>query len=237
MKIYTKGGDAGETSLFDQTRVSKADPRVEAYGEIDELNALLGVVLAMLTDAELRDPLVDIQRDLFAVGAMLADPRARIAARVTKAVGRRTSPGSKPGSTRSAERRRCDASFSPAARRAVPDCNVADGAAERAGAGRTRSGCLRAGPATYVNRLSDLLFVMARAQSSGGRARTGWYVATVEAAYARCRRPARDHEAFPSPRTCRTGDAAAHRRDLCVCPDGRRFRRRSASRTRTVCAT
>ena len=44
MKIYTKTGDAGETSLFDNTRVSKADARVDAYGEVDELNACLGAV-------------------------------------------------------------------------------------------------------------------------------------------------------------------------------------------------
>ena len=46
MKIYTKTGDAGETSLFDNSRVSKADPRVDAYGEVDEVNACLGAAIA-----------------------------------------------------------------------------------------------------------------------------------------------------------------------------------------------
>ena len=48
MKIYTKTGDAGETSLFDNSRVSKADPRVDAYGEVDEVNACLGAALAAI---------------------------------------------------------------------------------------------------------------------------------------------------------------------------------------------
>ena len=55
MQIYTKTGDAGETSLFDNTRVSKADPRVDAYGEVDELNASLGAARAPGVDADLAD--------------------------------------------------------------------------------------------------------------------------------------------------------------------------------------
>ena len=85
MKIYTKTGDAGETSLFDNTRVSKADSRVDAYGEVDELNACLGAVRAVLQDSDLSATLERIQRDLFAVGARLADPSSRIAGRITKA--------------------------------------------------------------------------------------------------------------------------------------------------------
>ena len=83
--LYTKTGDAGETGLFDGTRVSKADPRVAAYGDVDELNAWLGLVRAHTTDAEIASVLEQIQRDLFALGALLADPRHRIAARVDKA--------------------------------------------------------------------------------------------------------------------------------------------------------
>jgi len=85
VKIYTKGGDNGETSLFDNTRVSKADARVDAYGEVDELNACLGVVRAALDDVDLEQTVVIIQRELFAVGARLADPASRIAGRVVKA--------------------------------------------------------------------------------------------------------------------------------------------------------
>jgi len=85
VKIYTRTGDAGDTSLFDGTRVRKHDARVDAYGEVDELNACLGVARSALVDRELDDELAQIQRDLFAIGARLADPAAKIAERVTKA--------------------------------------------------------------------------------------------------------------------------------------------------------
>lgn len=82
VKIYTKTGDLGETGLFDGTRVQKDVPRVEAYGDVDELNALLGVILSFIQDdEELRTHLLTIQRDLFALGAQLADPSARVEAR------------------------------------------------------------------------------------------------------------------------------------------------------------
>src|SRR5262245_36436169 len=79
MKIYTRTGDTGETSLFDGTRVSKADDRVDAYGEIDELNAWLGLERASAIDPDLDAALGQIQRDLFGVGAELADPGNKIA--------------------------------------------------------------------------------------------------------------------------------------------------------------
>ncbi|MGE3956865.1 MAG: cob(I)yrinic acid a,c-diamide adenosyltransferase [Vicinamibacterales bacterium] len=85
MKIYTRTGDTGDTALFDNSRVSKADPRVDAYGEVDELNAWLGLVRAHPIDPDLADAIVHIQRDLFAVGAQLADPAEKLADRVTKA--------------------------------------------------------------------------------------------------------------------------------------------------------
>ena len=83
MKIYTKTGDAGETSLFDNSRVTKADPRVDAYGEVDEVNACLGAAIAAGMSDDIATVLVTIQKDLFAVGARLADPASRIADRVT----------------------------------------------------------------------------------------------------------------------------------------------------------
>jgi cob(I)alamin adenosyltransferase len=85
VRIYTKTGDSGETSLFDNTRVPKSHPRVEAYGDVDELNACLGAARAAAADPELDAVLEAIQRQLFAVGARLADPAERIAARVEKA--------------------------------------------------------------------------------------------------------------------------------------------------------
>jgi cob(I)alamin adenosyltransferase len=85
VKIYTRTGDTGETALFDNSRVSKADPRVDAYGEVDELDAWIGLVRAGSIDADIDAALVHIQRDLFAVGAQLADPAGKLADRVTKA--------------------------------------------------------------------------------------------------------------------------------------------------------
>ncbi|MGQ4809744.1 Cobalamin adenosyltransferase [Candidatus Entotheonellaceae bacterium PAL068K] len=82
VKIYTKTGDCGDTGLFDGSRVSKDSPRVAAYGDVDELNAVLGLALAFIrNDEELRACLLQVQRDLFAVGALLADPSARVEAK------------------------------------------------------------------------------------------------------------------------------------------------------------
>jgi cob(I)alamin adenosyltransferase len=75
VKIYTKTGDAGETGLFGGARVSKADPRVDSYGAVDEANACLGVVRSAGVPAEIDAMLDRIQRDLFALGAQLADGR------------------------------------------------------------------------------------------------------------------------------------------------------------------
>jgi cob(I)alamin adenosyltransferase len=74
VKIYTKTGDKGDTRLFDGTQVRKNDSRVEAYGQVDELNSLIGAAASFLDDNELKEMLVGIQRDLFSVGAQLADP-------------------------------------------------------------------------------------------------------------------------------------------------------------------
>lgn len=74
MPIYTRGGDKGETGLFGGKRVAKDDPRVEAYGSVDELNAVLGVVLALHTGPRTED-LKEVQRTLFAIGAQLASPK------------------------------------------------------------------------------------------------------------------------------------------------------------------
>ena len=74
MKIYTKTGDRGDTRLFDGTKVRKHDGRVEAYGAVDELNAFIGAAGSFLDDAALADMLAGIQKDLFSVGAQLADP-------------------------------------------------------------------------------------------------------------------------------------------------------------------
>ena len=74
MKIYTKTGDAGQTGLFGGGRVSKDDPRVEAYGDVDELNAVLGFARAVEMMPRIDEVLVPIQRDLFSIGALLSTP-------------------------------------------------------------------------------------------------------------------------------------------------------------------
>ena len=169
MKIYTKTGDGGETSLFDKSRVSKADARVEAYGEVDEANAAIGMARALGVPADIDGALDRIQRDLFALGAGLADPSARIAERVTKAVVRSTD----------VERLErlidlLETELPPLRRFILPG-----GATCGAWLHVARTVCRRAernvvglGPGAvdplivqYLNRLSDLLFVMARASN------------------------------------------------------------------------
>jgi cob(I)alamin adenosyltransferase len=86
MKIYTKTGDAGDTGLFGGGRVPKSHPRVEAYGDVDELNATLGVARAAGADDQIDALLVRVQQDLFAIGALLATPdRAKMHTHLEKA--------------------------------------------------------------------------------------------------------------------------------------------------------
>ena len=74
MKIYTKTGDTGDTALFGGGRVGKDHPRVEAYGDVDELNAAIGMARAVEMMPRIDEVLVPIQRDLFSIGALLATP-------------------------------------------------------------------------------------------------------------------------------------------------------------------
>jgi cob(I)alamin adenosyltransferase len=178
VKIYTKTGDAGETSLFDGTRVRKNDARVEAYGEVDELHAWLGLVRASRIDAALDEALVQIQRDLFALGAQLADPADRLAPRVTKAV-----IGDPEVGRLEQLIDRLDAELPPL-RRFI----LAGGTPAGAALHVARAVCRRAerrmaaleppiDPVLlrYVNRLSDLLFVLARVVNLRGAApETEW---------------------------------------------------------------
>ena len=76
MPIYTRTGDKGKTSLFDGTRVFKSDKRVDAYGTIDELNSAIGVAIAQLKQAKVKKELVKVQHDLLEIGSTLAQPAA-----------------------------------------------------------------------------------------------------------------------------------------------------------------
>ncbi len=78
MKVYTRGGDGGETSLLSGGRVGKASPRVEAYGTIDELSSLIGLLRCEDLPDETGRRLDEIQQTLFAIGASLADPEGRM---------------------------------------------------------------------------------------------------------------------------------------------------------------
>ena len=172
MKIYTKTGDSGDTGLFGGARVSKADPRVAAYGDVDELNACLGFARAAVIaaeDLELAGMLEQIQRDLFALGARLADPGHKIAERVAKAAVTPADIARLEEWIDSLE------SVLPPLRRFI----LAGGSQAGAALHLARTVCRRAERAMvglvagdkdafeadlliYVNRLSDLLFVMAR---------------------------------------------------------------------------
>ena len=83
-KVYTRTGDSGETSLVGGARVSKASPRVEAYGDVDELNSLIGVARALGDDKEIDEALALIQNDLFTVGGDLASPQEIAVPRVAE---------------------------------------------------------------------------------------------------------------------------------------------------------
>jgi cob(I)alamin adenosyltransferase len=167
VKIYTRTGDSGDTGLFDGTRVQKSDARVAAYGDLDELNAWLGLVITSLDDDDVAPKLLQIQRDLFAIGSRLADPSHRIAGRVTKAAVSRDDVARLEGWIDA-----LDGELS-VLRRFI----LAGGAPAGASLHVARTVCRRAERSMvalgdqafeiellqYVNRLSDLLFTMARA--------------------------------------------------------------------------
>ena len=168
MKIYTKTGDTGQTSLLGGVRVSKADPRVEAYGEVDEANAAIGLARGLGVPSDIDAALDRIQRDLFALGASLADARA--AAHTGHA------PPDAKTLLGEADIARLEAWIDegekslPALRRFILAGGTPSGAALHLARTITRRAERRivslgnADPThiIYINRLSDLLFVIAR---------------------------------------------------------------------------
>lgn len=179
VKIYTKTGDAGDTSLFDGTRVSKNDPRVVAYGDVDELQACIGVARAAGLPKDLDEMCVQLQRDLFALGARLADPAHKIAKRVEKIVINDDSVARLEGWID-----RLDTEIPP-----LRHFILSDGGPAGAALHLARTVCRRAERAAlslgkdavepvviiYLNRLSDLLFTMARAANHrSGSPETPW---------------------------------------------------------------
>jgi cob(I)alamin adenosyltransferase len=169
VKIYTKTGDLGETSLFGGARVPKDHLRVAAYGDVDETSAALGTVRA-LAERKLDALLHGIQKDLFAIGAQLADPTQRVAEKRAKAA------------VRSSQVRRLekaidsnDETLPPLRSFVLPGGTPAAALLHQA-----RTVCRRAERSVvtlareadvdpriivYLNRLSDLLFVLARVEN------------------------------------------------------------------------
>ncbi|NUP54913.1 MAG: cob(I)yrinic acid a,c-diamide adenosyltransferase [Gemmatimonadaceae bacterium] len=181
MKIYTKTGDSGSTGLFGGGRVPKDDVRVEAYGDVDELNAVLGMARSVEPMPRVDEVLVPIQRDLFAIGALLATPdRDKMALHLQKA---RIDEG------RIAELERAidqgEGELEPLTAFIIPG-----GTPKAAALHVARTVCRRAErhvvrlqhevelPALtviYLNRLSDLLFTLARvANRRAGAGEVTW---------------------------------------------------------------
>jgi len=168
VKIYTKTGDAGETSLFGGGRVPKDATRVSAYGAVDELNASIGWAVVVEPRTFEQDVLESIQADLFAVGARLASPDPE---RVEKTLAKASLPDERVGALEDAIDR-VDAVLEPLRSFVLPG-----GTPKAAALHVSRAACRRAERAIvllhhsepvapeilrYINRLSDLLFVLAR---------------------------------------------------------------------------
>ena len=168
-KIYTRGGDAGETSLGDGSRVSKLDGRIAAYGTVDELNSVLGLVIAGESAGDIREVLVRVQNELFDLGADLSVPlehdgRLRTTQEQVDALEAdcdRLNAGLPelrsfvlPGGSEAAARLHVARTV---CRRAERETIAASG-----------SHALSPLALVYLNRLSDLLFILARAANAAG---------------------------------------------------------------------
>jgi cob(I)alamin adenosyltransferase len=165
-KIYTRGGDAGETSLGDGSRTSKLDPLVRAYGAVDELNSVLGWV-----QVEARDPRLErIQNELFDLGADLSVPYAEGDGklRVTQESIDRLERDCDEANAPLSELR---SFILPGGSEAAARLHVARATCrrvEREVLSSAEERVLNPAAPVYLNRLSDLLFILARAANSGG---------------------------------------------------------------------
>jgi cob(I)alamin adenosyltransferase len=161
-RVYTKTGDKGETSLVDGSRVSKADPRVAAYGDVDELNSLLGLARVGLSDAQLDAALGKIQNELFIVGADLASPLTIAVPRVDDA---RITEMEQLIDSLLEELDPLREFILPGGTQLGATLHLARTVARRAERMVTvlaAAGEINPHALEYLNRLSDLLFVMAR---------------------------------------------------------------------------
>lgn len=179
-KIYTKKGDDGSTGLFDGTRVSKDHIRCEAYGEVDELSAALGVARAFAEDPEIGATLLGIQKDLLAIGAQLADPKYD-----TRKVKPKTVVTAEKVEAFERMMDRYDAELPPL-KGFILRCGTKGAAllhlacticrrAERRIVLLSHQVSVPPIVIQYINRLSDLLFVLARVENKrGGEEQIDW---------------------------------------------------------------
>lgn len=164
MKIYTRTGDGGSTTLFDGTRIAKSDLRVEAYGEVDEANAAIGLARAEGLDADIDAVMDTVQRELFALGSRLADPAERIADRVSKiALGHEDVTRLEGWIDRYEEELPPLRRFIlPGGTRAAAALHMARTVCRRAERRMVAMVSVEVEYLAYMNRLSDLLFVLTR---------------------------------------------------------------------------
>ena len=181
MKIYTRTGDAGETGLFGGGRVGKDHPRVQAYGDIDELNSALGIARATAPGHLFDDLLQGIQRDLFALGGQLATPdpdKVKKALEKAELSAARVSRFEQAIDEAEAELPPLTAFVLPAGTPKASALHLARTIcrrAERSVVGLTRQEEVPAFFVIYLNRLSALLFTLARlANHRGGVGDVTW---------------------------------------------------------------
>ena len=173
-KVYTRTGDEGETSLGSGVRASKASPRVRAYGEVDELNSFLGLARTKIADTALQELLAKIQNELFILGADLAVPLPGLSHVPDRQ--RRVSQAEIEGLEAAIDHYNetlppLEEFILPAGNEAGATLHVARAVARRAErevVHLAQSEKLNPHVVAYLNRLSDLLFVLARVANRRG---------------------------------------------------------------------
>ena len=178
-RIYTKTGDKGDTALGDGSRVPKNHPRVTAYGTIDELNAALGVLLAENPGVPEAELLRTIQNDLFDVGADLCLPQTQTeSSRQLLRIDAKQVERLEQAIDRLNARLQPLTSFIlPGGRKTAAWCHLARTIcrrAERVVVRLSQAEAINPQVVIYLNRLSDLLFVLARVYNDDGREDTLW---------------------------------------------------------------
>ncbi len=167
-KIYTRGGDAGETSLGDGSRVSKLDGRIAAYGTVDELNSVLGLVVAD-SAGDMREVLVRVQNELFDLGADLSVPLEHDGRlRTTQEQVDALEADCDRFNTELPELRSFVLPGGSEAAARLHMARTVCRRAERETLAASGSHSLNPLALVYLNRLSDLLFILARTANAAG---------------------------------------------------------------------